>query len=120
MTDSLRIVKAKCSLEKTHFGIEFRKNGGAWLAGRTFLLSTHQAVRGFGEGAIDNLQFNAHYAGCPSCKNMAVFKCGTCQALNCQGTATSKEGRVYVTCANCGPVGYLSGVIQDLRSFSDI
>lgn len=118
------MVKAKCSLHNHDFGIEFRKSDNGWLAGRTIRLSTLQATRGFGEEAIGNIQFDTHYGGCPSCRNQGVFKCGPCQALNCQGSAVQKRTelgeQIYVTCAHCGQVSPIEGIFQELKSFSDI
>jgi hypothetical protein len=117
------VVKTKCSVHKGAFGIIFLKSSnGTWEAKKVFKLSESRAQKGYGSNTIKGPLFiSADYPGCPYCGNGSFFLCNGCRTLNCQGSATSKEaGRVYVDCANCGPVGYLEGNIEQLDGFADL
>jgi len=117
------IVKAKCSVRKKPFAITFQKAGdGVWEAQTAFDISEDRAKKGYGQETLQgSTRIGGGYPGCPICGSKSFFLCNNCQTLNCQGTAVTKEdGRIYVSCANCGPVGYLQGSIEKLDGFGDI
>lgn len=117
------LVKCSCSIHKKMFAIDFQaKSERSFVAVNALPLSEKRAEKGYGAGALQgSLEIAPAYPGCPYCQNKTFFLCGGCHSLNCQGSALLKEdGKTYVSCANCGPVGYLSGVIEKLDGFSDL
>lgn len=116
------IVKTLCSVHKKFFGINFVcRAHGIWEASTAFAVSDERGAGGFGRERLAGTITLAHdYSGCPYCGNKTFFKCNQCGQLNCQGTADTSAGRVYVACANCDPVGYLQGQLDSLDAFEDV
>ena len=117
------IVKAYCAVHKKPFAISFAKNQREeWEAQNAFSISQERSKKGYGQDdLLGNILIGNNYPGCVLCGNKQFFLCNNCHTLNCQGTAIHKEdGHIYVTCANCGPIGYLQGTIESLNGFSDI
>lgn len=117
------MVKTKCSVHKASFAIIFVDvGGGKWEAQEANELSEDRAQGGYGQDTITGqMLLGANYPGCPHCGNMTFFLCNKCGTVNCQGSAVPKpDGHTYVDCANCGPVGHLTGSIESLTMFDDL
>ena len=116
------IAKCLCSVQKSFFGITFVEKNTFWEAQNTFKLMDKRAkTSGYGQGVLSNLTISPDYPGCPYCRNNTFFLCGNCKTLNCQGSAIlNPDGKIYVTCGSCGPVGFLEGPIEKLDAHQDI
>lgn len=115
------IVKAKCSLQRGHFAINFIEYmPGSWGAEKTFRISQDRATRGFSSGTLSGIHVSPKYGGCPYCENKTFFLCNNCRTLNCQGSSKKYDDRIFVSCTNCGPIGYLEGQIEKLEGHGDL
>jgi len=114
------LVKARCSLNKKDFLIEFiHSDDGSWLAEKSLTITEQHGAKSHCGIELTGIYIGPRYSGCPHCKNMNFFLCNKCKTLNCQGSSETKGELVYVSCAVCGPVGFLQGVIEKLEGLAE-
>lgn len=111
------IAICKCSSNRELYGIRLEKRRNNWEYTWTFPISERAAKsEGFDSTMISGpFAQGEEYPGCPYCKTINFFCCGTCGKLNCWDGFSN-----CVTCRWCNTSSSISGTIQELDTSNNM